>query len=136
MNGVWIFRMVEKSEQRTVYMIKMNRRRNTDLIPIIEKKAIPGSIIHSDMWRSYNRISRLGLFYTHQTVNHSRGFVNPETGVHTNTIEANWSALKRDIPPNHRRKKYIDIYLGRFMWMRNTGKNIKKILDFIFNTEN
>ena len=83
------------------------------------------------MWRIYNILSELN--YNHLIVNHSIEFVNRETGCHTNTIEANCSALKRYIPPTDRRKKFINIYIGRFMWQRNEGNEIIKILEFLFN---
>ncbi|KAG2196834.1 hypothetical protein INT46_001751 [Mucor plumbeus] len=32
--------------------------------------------------------------YKHMTVNHSKNFKDPVTGVHTNTIEGRWNGLK------------------------------------------
>lgn len=63
------------------------QKRDADtLIPIIERIARPGSIIHSDQWRAYHSIhQRLQL--DHGTVNHSLNFVDPETGVYTQAIE-------------------------------------------------
>ena len=46
----------------------------------------------SDEWRSYLRISTLGM--SHQIVNHSINFVDPTTGAHTQTIESKWSQVK------------------------------------------
>ena len=53
----------------------------------------PGSIVHSDEWRSYRQIQgRTGL--SHRTVNHSINFVEPITGVHTQNIESYWNVKK------------------------------------------
>ena len=53
----------------------------------------PGSIVHSDEWRSYRQIQgQTGL--SHRTVNHSINFVEPITGVHTQNIESYWNVKK------------------------------------------
>ena len=44
----------------------------------------PASIIISDCWKGYINLRKYG--YTHETVNHSKEFVNEE-GAHTNKIE-------------------------------------------------
>ena len=63
------------------------------LLPIIQSVVRPGSIVHSDEWRSYRQIQgRTGL--SHRTVNHSINFVEPITGVHTQNIESYWNVKK------------------------------------------
>jgi hypothetical protein len=45
--------------------------------------------------------------YTHQTVNHSIGFVHLRTGVHTDTNESTWRHVKAFFNPNNRQADYI-----------------------------
>ncbi|GAB1610201.1 uncharacterized protein LOC115210589, partial [Argonauta hians] len=49
-------------------------------------------------WGAYNGIeSIVGGNYTHKTVNHSEYFVDPGTGVHTNSVESMWGRAKAKI---------------------------------------
>ena len=56
---------------------------------------LPGSIIHTDGWKAYNNIPTLSGGYTHMVVNHSKNFVNPLTGAHTQNVERMWREVKR-----------------------------------------
>ena len=50
-------------------------------------------MVYSDEWHAYNQVGSIpGL--DHRTVNHSLFFVNPVTGVHTQTIESYWNRIK------------------------------------------
>ena len=71
-----------------------------------------GSKIYTDGWKGYCFVFAL---YTHYTVNHKRHFVDPVTGVHTNTIEGNWAPLKKSIPSRLRTREFI--YYGLFIAM-------------------
>lgn len=66
------------------------------LLRMIESHIYPGSIIHTDCWSGYNGISTINVNppFIHQTVNHSQNFVDPNTGCHTNNVEAYWGSLK------------------------------------------
>ena len=46
-------------------------------------------------------IGQMGLGYVHRTVNHSRHFRDPVTGVCTNHVEAYWSAVKAKFKAMH-----------------------------------
>ena len=96
-------------------------RTATTLNDIISRHVAPGSIIHTDLWRGYTRISELNNI-THRTVNHSQNFVDPNTGVHTNTIEGLWRGIKLNIPPRNRTKDAITNHLLEFIW-RKKNKN-------------
>jgi len=77
-------------------MIPVPNRKESTLIPIIKRWIKPGTIIHSDCWKAYSKLSALG--YTHVTVNHSKEFVNKESAACTNSIESDWRHAKLQMP--------------------------------------
>ena len=70
-------------------------RTKITLLPIIQQYIRPGTTIISDEWKAYHDIGTIPGGYTHQTVNHSKNFVDPVTGAHTQAIEGHWSCTKR-----------------------------------------
>ena len=56
------------------------------------------SIIWSDCWKAYGKISQFPEGYKHGTVNHSTNFVDPDTGACTNRIESVWRHSKQEFP--------------------------------------
>jgi len=66
------------------FLVEVQRNAAT-LLPVLQQHVLPGTI-WSDQWAAYRQIPQVtGL--PHQTVNHSLTFVNPGTGVNTNTVE-------------------------------------------------
>ena len=61
------------------------------LIPIIERKVIPDSIVYSDCWRAYNVLDVSE--FKHYRINHSKLFANKKN--HINGIENFWNQAKR-----------------------------------------
>lgn len=94
--GVWVVGAVERSPQRKIVLIPVRHRDGRTHETIVQKYIRPGTIVYTDCWRGYQNISSGDI--THRTVNHTLFFVDPQTGVHTNTIEGNWSALKKQVP--------------------------------------
>lgn len=88
----------DRSLQKGHFQRVRNRQAPT-IIPIIQQYVLPGSTVHTDDWRAYRCLDRLG--YAHEVVIHKRHFVDPTTGVHTNNIEAMWSRLKEFLRPYH-----------------------------------
>jgi transposase len=61
------------------------------LMPIIERKVIPDSIVYSDCWRGYNVLDVSE--FKHYRINHSKLFADKKN--HINGIENFWNQAKR-----------------------------------------
>jgi hypothetical protein len=76
----------------------------------------------------------IDLGFQHQTVNHSKNFVDIETGAHTQTIEGMWPVIKRVMRKDGTNHGTImnlveKIYVARFkLLFRDTI--IEEMLDF------
>jgi IS1 family transposase len=93
--GMWVFGGVEHIlNQETglwhagkMFAVCVDNRSAATLEPLIERHIARGSVIYSDLWRAYNNIDQLPeMNYSHQTVNHSEGFTNPEDGTCVSTL--------------------------------------------------
>ena len=75
----WVVGMVSLQFQppRPIFHVVQSRDRVT-LHGLITTYVLPGTTIRTDMWRGYDGLNAIG--YVHQTVNHTRNFVNPVTG--------------------------------------------------------
>lgn len=124
--GSWVIGIVERTDKKSIRLKRIDKRDMNNIDDIIKKFVKQKTIIYSDEWRGYNNL--INIEYDHFTVNHSKHYKDPITGVHTNTIEGNWSAIKRTIPFKYRNEKYIDIFLNKFMLKREYGDDTLKIL--------
>lgn len=120
--GVWIVGGIERTAERKMFATSVQDRTQETLLDVISRHVAPGSIIHTDLWRGYSGLDTIGM--THRTVNHSRHFVDPETGVHTNTIEGIWNGMKLKIAPRNRNEEHVDGHLLAFIWKRNNIENL------------
>ena len=97
------------------------------LAGVIHRHVAAGSELHTDCWKSYPIIAEaFGL--VHRTVNHSAGFKDAETGVHTNHVEGTNYALKRAVPPRNRTKEQLQPFLHEFIWRRKNAGHLWKAL--------
>ena len=94
-DGVWVFGGIERGT-KNCFMCSVEDRSADTLIPVIKQNVLPGTTIISDCWKAYCRLEEEG--YLHQTVNHSKEFVNKNTGAHTNTTESTCRAIKTSLP--------------------------------------
>lgn len=115
--GVWVLGGVERTEARKMFAVAVPNRSAATLETIIDYHVRPGSIIYTDSWRGYLGLGQLNN-YQHYMVNHSATFVDPTTGVHTNTIEGTWAAMKRRISARCRTKELVEEHLDEFIWRR------------------
>ena len=132
--GQWVFGGIEE-ESRKCFMVPVEKRDRSTLLPIIEEWILPETTIISDYWKPYDILDELD--FEHLKVNHSKEFVN-ENGDHTNKIEGHWRQAKASFPKFGIRKKYYSSYLAEFIWRyRNKGEdffqtfltNIKTVYD-------
>ncbi|CEF61530.1 Transposase, ISXO2-like domain-containing protein [Strongyloides ratti] len=66
---VWVVGGVERTEERRVFAVPVEKRDSETLLDVIKKHVAPGSIIHTDLWRGYNGIEKqLGSnnWYSHK----------------------------------------------------------------------
>lgn len=96
----WVFGMLgvkhgQRQSSTKPILRLVERRTRGHLVPLIAQHVRVGSSIISDEWRAYRVLPALG--YDHHTVNHSRWYVDPHTGAHTQHIERAWRSYKEQI---------------------------------------
>jgi transposase len=111
-----VFGMVQR-KGRVAAMVTKSAK-SAELLPLVQTRVLPGSLIYSDEWRAYDALGTMG--YTHQRIRHSeRVYVSGD--VHTNTIEGFWSLVKRGIDGVYHSvsKKHLQGYLNEYAWRYN-----------------
>ena len=94
------------------------------LVPIIERKVVPDSIVYSDGWRGYNALDVSE--FKHYRINHSKLFADKKN--HINGIENFWNQAKR-----HMRKfngvpsQHFDLFLKECEWRFNNPDPIAQL---------
>ena len=110
--GQWVFGGIEEDSRRC-FLVAVEDRSEATLLPIIKDWIEPGTLIVSDCWKSYHNLNKHG--YSHQTVNHSKEFVNKD-GYNTNKMEGHWRHMKVSLPVFGTRKDMYSSYLAEFIW--------------------
>ena len=87
----WVFVAVD-TQTEEFFIQLVDARDAQTLIPVIQANILPGTEIWSDQWVAYNGPAAGG--YIHKIVSHSRNYVDPVSGCHTNDIESRWNACK------------------------------------------
>ena len=86
------------------------------LMPIIERKLIPDSIVYTDCWKGYNALDVTD--FKHYRINHSKLFASKTN--HINGIENFWSQAKRHLRKfNGVPKEHFPLYLKECEWRFN-----------------
>ena len=89
-----------------VYTAIIPNAKTEPLLPIIEEKVRPDSIVYTDTFRSYNALD-VSAFH-HQRINHSELFTDYQN--HINGIDNFWNQAKR------RMRKFNGIKSDNFYW--------------------
>ena len=88
------------------------------LMPIIERKVIPDSIVYSDCWRGYNVLDVSD--FKHYRINHSKLFAHKHN--HINGIENFWNQAKRHMRKfNGVPKEHFGLFLKECEWRFNNS---------------
>jgi transposase-like protein len=121
--GAWVLGGIEITEAAKFFVKVISWRDAETLLDCLSRYILTGSIIHTDCWRGY---AQLGAIYEveHKMVNHSVGFVDYDTGVHTNKIEAKWAALKNQISLRSRTADTLDGHLLAEIWRKKSENDL------------
>lgn len=88
------------------------------LMPIVERKVLPETMVYTDELKSYDGLGEKG--YRHERIPHAEQ-VYVVGNVHTNTIEGFWSLLKRGISGVYHSvsEKHLQRYLNEYAFRYN-----------------
>ena len=94
------------------------RRDAATLLPIIQQHVLPAY-----GWMSGQLTTALPGVAGHGVVNHSLHFVDPTTGVNTQTVESYWNRVKRKFKRmTGVSSQQLALHLDEFMWRERYGK--------------
>lgn len=120
--------IVEASDREEKGFVQIIPNRTTnELLPIINRVVLPGTVIHTDEWKSYQKLKDFDI-YEHKTVCHKYNFVCPQTGVHTQNAESYNNKLKLKIKERKGIKEgKHEEFCFEFMWIDRFACNIEML---------
>ena len=102
--------------KRKVYTNIIADASSATLLPIIERKVVPDSIVYSDCWRGYNALDVSD--FKHCRINHSKLFADKRN--HINGIENFWNQAKRHLRKfNGVPRAHFGLFLKECEWRFN-----------------
>lgn len=89
-----------------------------DLMPLIEKQVLKGSVVCSDGWRGYTGLATKG--YVHRLVDHAKKEYTDDKGHHINGLEGFWGYMKRKLAARGGiRRERLPLFVGEYVWRFN-----------------
>lgn len=125
--GPWVVGIASSSEVR--FFVVENRKGDT-LRALIKENCEQGSYIFTDEWRGYSRLHEDG--FIHRTVNHSKNFVNPENGAHTQLIERFWVEGKGVMRRHRKVSQMFQGHLDEISFRRRAKKDCCTVLQMFW----
>lgn len=126
--NVWVMDIVER--KTGLYWGTVVPSRSAEvLIPILQEKIPPNSLIFSDDWGAYQPLRRQG--YRHYTVNHSAGEYSRMTTIQGEEIEISVNKLEgihhairqRMMNKSRRNEERVELMLQEFIY-RRSGRSL------------
>ena len=132
----WVLGGIERTAEGKCFMEVVAHRDAETLLRVIHKYVKPGTVIYTDCWAAYNVLDDDPLYKDHKSVNHSKHFKDPDTGVHTNTIEGVWNGAKLLIRPQRRRIERMAENLFEYIFRKqNKGNTWNALFDKLKDVE-
>lgn len=131
----WILGIYDTTIKKGV-IIYVKTRDTKTLTKLILEHVMPGSEVWTDCWKGYNCLKLLeGVSpFIHKTVNHSKNFKDPVTGVCTNQVEGYWSRLKKYCRTQRvLGSNLLPEHIDHFMWLEHFGGQAKSTYNNIIN---
>ena len=112
-----VFGIVKRNGK--VYTQVIKQASQDEILPIIQRKVKPDSVVYTDRWRAYNKLNVAG--FTHYRINHSKEFAKKKN--HINGIENFWNQAKRHMRKfNGVPKANFELFLRECEWRFNHPK--------------
>ena len=130
----WVFGLTLRGSLECVLQSVDKSRSRAVLLPVINDNCADGTIFCSDGWKVYVKLSEnVDLADTMNfAVNHTKNYVDPITGAHTQTIEGLWRHCKQFLPSYGLKPRDLDSYLSAFMWFRYVKQRNLDVLKHFF----
>ena len=114
-----------KTQAVDIQFLPFNKRTIETISPMIVQSMKVGGTISTDLWKAYLAAAH-AAGVEHLTVNHSKGFINPETGVHTNNVEGIHAVMKNMSRKQFNRLPFVTdegkpYYIDLICWRTNVG---------------
>ena len=119
-----------------VYTRIIEDAKTETLMPIMQRKIVPDSVVYTDSFKSYNALDISE--FKHYRINHSKLFADKHN--HINGIENFWNQAKRHMRKfNGVPKKNFVLFLKECEWRFNYGnhkKLIKTLKQYLIKNKN
>jgi len=114
-----VFGILKRGDK--VYTKVISDTRSRTLLPIIEARVYPDSIVYTDSYSAYDVLDVSN--FKHYRVNHSTHFIDEENRQnHINGIENFWNQAKHHLRKfNGIPKAHFELYLKECEWRFNTA---------------